>query len=78
MLASLQVLSQTQGDRLKSDVPSPIGDEARRHNQLGIGFARQKNDCEAIQEFREAIRLQPDYGEAHCNLGLASHRSLQV
>src|SRR5262249_566211 len=28
----------------------------------------------AIAEFREAIRLQPDYVEAHYNLGVAVHR----
>ena len=42
------------------------------HNNLGNrpGATRGKLD-EAIAEYREAIRLKPDYADAHYNLGIA-------
>ena len=54
----------------------PRGDpaEARRrraHINLGNALTAQGKLDEAIAEFREAIRLKPDYAEAHNNLGIA-------
>ncbi|PYU86650.1 MAG: hypothetical protein DMG08_29455, partial [Acidobacteria bacterium] len=50
---------------------SVISDEARKHNQSGIDLARQRNHRAAAIEFQEAVRLRPDYAEAHYNLGVA-------
>ena len=41
------------------------------HTRLGVALKAQGKREEAIAEFREAIRLKPDYAEAHYNLGLA-------
>ncbi len=41
------------------------------HNNLGIALKAQGKLDEAIAEFREAIRVQPDHAMAHNNLGVA-------
>jgi protein O-mannosyl-transferase len=42
------------------------------HNNLGLILAPQPGRlAEAVQEYREAIRVQPAYPEAHFNLGSA-------
>ena len=41
-----------------------------RHG-LGVVLRRLGHREEAIREFRTAIRLQPDLGEAYCGLALA-------
>jgi serine/threonine-protein kinase len=42
------------------------------HLNLGVVLLRRKADYDgASAAFREAIRLQPRYAEAHCNLGQA-------
>ena len=41
----------------------------RAHYNLGIALTNQGKLDEAIAEFRAAIRLNPDYAEANCNLG---------
>ena len=46
----------------------PIYD-ASGHYALGIALNSQGKRDDAIAEYREAIRLRPDYPEAHCNLG---------
>jgi tetratricopeptide (TPR) repeat protein len=40
-------------------------------NNLGIALAKQGNLAEAIQQFRETIRLDANYAGAHRNLGKA-------
>jgi tetratricopeptide (TPR) repeat protein len=39
------------------------------HNNLGAVLAREGRDAEAIPHFRQAVTIEPDYGEAHANLG---------
>src|SRR5205823_6571507 len=39
------------------------------HNNIGLVLAQSDEDDKATAEFREAIRLYPDYAEAHANLG---------
>ena len=42
------------------------------HNNLGIAlFAKQKNE-EAISHYKMAIKIKPDYADAHYNLGKCS------
>jgi tetratricopeptide (TPR) repeat protein len=49
------------------------------HNNLGLILARQPGLLpEAVTQYREAIRIQPDYPEAHFNLGSAlAHSGLE-
>jgi len=41
------------------------------HNDLGIMLYKQRDLNGAVAEYRETIRLLPDYAEAHNNLGNA-------
>jgi Flp pilus assembly protein TadD len=49
--------------------PAPPTDAARVQNVRGIALARDGRWDEAIACFREAVRLRPDYTDAHNNLG---------
>ncbi|MDY6951424.1 MAG: tetratricopeptide repeat protein, partial [Thermodesulfobacteriota bacterium] len=44
---------------------------ARPHNNLGLALAKQGKNEEAIDHYREALRIDPDSEKAHNNLGLA-------
>ena len=46
--------------------PSPDGYLA--HNGLGVALIHQGRRAEAVEEFREALRLKPDYWMARANL----------
>jgi tetratricopeptide (TPR) repeat protein len=45
------------------------GEAAFVHNNLGIVYQRRRDHARAIAEFREAIRLEPDYVAPHALLG---------
>jgi len=47
----------------------PVDDPARQYNVRGIHLAQERRWDEAVACFREAIRLRPDYTDAHNNLG---------
>jgi tetratricopeptide (TPR) repeat protein/mono/diheme cytochrome c family protein len=44
--------------------------DARAHNHLGVALMSQRHTAEALQHFRAAARLQPEYDEAHYHLGV--------
>jgi len=44
------------------------------YNQLGIALGQQGKLEEAIEYFKEALRIKPDFAEAHTNLGYALAR----
>jgi CHAT domain-containing protein/tetratricopeptide (TPR) repeat protein/predicted Ser/Thr protein kinase len=41
------------------------------HNRRGLSLMKEGRSEEAVAAYRMAIRLQPDFAEAHLNLGLA-------
>src|SRR5574341_1399329 len=47
------------------------GGDALAHYNRGVSLQAEGKSHEAIAEYREAIRLQPDLVDAHYNLGLA-------
>ena len=40
------------------------------HNNLGLAYMNLGRMAEAEEQFREALRLKPEYPQAHLNLGL--------
>lgn len=50
-------------------VKSPM--KARVHNNLGSVFHRKGDLARAMDEFRRAIELKPNFADAHYNLGVA-------
>jgi tetratricopeptide (TPR) repeat protein len=45
--------------------------DAQGFFQKGVEAYKKNRDAEAVEAFREAIRLEPDFAEAHYRLGLA-------
>ena len=43
----------------------------KAHNALGMALTGDGKMAEAVAHFREAVRLRPDYAEAHNSLGNA-------
>src|ERR1019366_7415070 len=67
--ASAQTATGTAG--IAGTVKDTSGpNSARAHNDLGVTLSKKGDLDGAIAEFREALRLDPNYGPAHFNLGL--------
>jgi Flp pilus assembly protein TadD len=47
-----------------------LPDSAQAHNELGEVFLANGQTEKALQHFREALRLQPDFAQAQHNLKL--------
>ncbi|MBI5196787.1 MAG: tetratricopeptide repeat protein [Nitrospirae bacterium] len=56
---------------LWTDVAKKNPANARAYNMIGICFFEKGDINSAILNFREAIRVKPDYTQAHSNLGTA-------
>ncbi len=48
----------------------PVNSRAQQKFELGFALARQGKNTEAIEAFRETVRLDPDLTEAHFSLGV--------
>jgi protein O-mannosyl-transferase len=57
-------------ETLWSDVISKVPDNFRAYNSLGNIFARKGSSDEAIDHYKHALRIKPDFEGAHNNLGL--------
>ena len=64
VLEEEQILSTT--DKITQPVDTDA--EAMRHNDLGVAFVFKGDLGQAIDEFKHALRLQPNYFAAHLNL----------
>lgn len=53
-----------------SDATAKSPGKARAHNVLGIGYFYSLKFDDALREYREAVRLKPDFIEAYYNMGL--------
>jgi tetratricopeptide (TPR) repeat protein len=64
-----QVLAraQTALDQHQALSPPPVPAAARLHHELARDFVRQSRMVEAIEHFRAALRVAPDYLEARYN-----------
>jgi len=48
-------------------------DQAKEHVDLGIAYFEERKAEEALQEFRQAIQVDPDYADAHFHMGGLLH-----
>ncbi|HUI08146.1 MAG TPA: tetratricopeptide repeat protein [Verrucomicrobiae bacterium] len=60
---------------LWADAVAKFPNDLLLRNNLGIALTRAGRFQEAIGRYEEAIRLQPQYADAHYNLGIALERS---
>ncbi len=44
--------------------------EAKKHFELGLSYVKSGKHLEAVNAFKQAIRIEPDYADAHYNLGI--------
>jgi tetratricopeptide (TPR) repeat protein len=51
--------------------PVPVGGSAEARFRLGIAFLERRETDAAIDQFHQAVLLQPDWAEAYFNLGIA-------
>jgi serine/threonine-protein kinase len=70
-----------EAERAAANVADPQAirlkrEEAVNHYRLGYELQHQGKPEEAVAEYRKAIRLDSEYAEAHCNLGLILLRQI--
>ena len=53
-------------------------DNPRAHNNLGIALNKDNQLAAAIDEFKKAVALYPNYSSAHFNLGVVLGKSNQL
>jgi len=71
--ANLEAANACLMGRRKGSAPvlrSPQRDAAVRHFREGVRLESSGDMSGAVSEYREAIRLDPGFAEAHCNLGV--------
>jgi len=54
--------------------PAPVASPAKEHFEKGFDYFQQEKWDEAIAEFQEAARLDPEFGEAYLGLGYSHVR----
>ncbi|MFX9969586.1 tetratricopeptide repeat protein, partial [Acinetobacter baumannii] len=51
---------------------------AQAHTSLGITFFNQGNMQKAFEEYRIALKIDPNFADAHYNLGIWFHKQGQI
>lgn len=58
-------------EAIKLNASSPGSQLSKPHNNLGLAYAASNQFAEAVTEFEQAVRIKPDYAQAHYNLSVA-------
>src|SRR5262249_37238967 len=74
LLICISPLTQAQGRPEYRSVQAPISSEAASHFQLAKSAEVRADWRTAESEYREALRLAPDWAEAMVNLGIVYNR----
>jgi tetratricopeptide (TPR) repeat protein len=61
--------SQHHGDKADDNTAKPSGESPEEHFNQGVTEARRGNLNKALAHFREAVKKDPNYAEAHNGLG---------
>ena len=67
-----------EGAQQEQAAPAPPSGDARALFERGLDAYRDDHDQEAIELFKQAIALSPDFAEAHYRLGLAYNVTKQT
>jgi tetratricopeptide (TPR) repeat protein len=62
------ILKQIEEIKASLEKGSP---DAKKHFQLGLSYMALGRHRDEVAEYLEAVRLEPDFADAHYNLGLA-------
>ena len=69
------VATENSAKKIKTDLVTENIKNAEAHYDRGINLGTSGKHQEAIEAFKQAIRINPDYAEIHYNLGVAHGKS---
>ncbi len=75
LLTPLAVMSWKAFDEFSSHLKSSRASEHLKRLKKGEELYNRRDWVDAIREYREAVRLNPDSSDAHISLGAALHRN---
>ena len=61
--------------KIKAEITTENNKNAEKHNSRGVTYSISGKHQEAIEAFKEAIKINPDYPKAYYNLGFALGKS---
>ena len=79
-LSGQTVLAQRTGRQTKPPTKTSANPAAtaEQHYELGLEAIQRNNLAQAILSFRAAIKLKPEFAEAHNSLGMALGQQAQT
>ena len=69
------VATENTDKKIKTDIVTENIKNAEAHYDRGVNLGTSGKHQEAIEAFKQAIRINPDYAEVHYNLGVAHGKS---